>query len=124
VGRKSKVKGAAGEREAAEALREHLGIDAHRGRQYSGGPNSPDVIHSLPGVNIEVKRVEKFSLYKALEQSRGDCGEGVIPIVLHRQNHQPWVVVVELKDLPFLAHQLYMHMALEADANAEEKQEA
>ncbi len=115
-GRRSKVKGAVGEREAAAALREVLGIDAERGRQYHGGPNSPDVKHSLAGVNFEVKRTEKFSLYKALEQSRGDCGEGDIPVVLHRQNHRPWVVVLELKDLPFLAHQLYIHIALEADA--------
>ena len=121
MGRKSKVKGAAGEREAAEALREHLGIDAHRGRQYKGGPNSPDVIHSLPGVNIEVKRVEKFSLYKALEQSRGDCGEGEIPVVLHRQNHQPWVVVVELKDLLKLAIRVSFHSG---GPSEETKQEA
>ena len=54
MGKMSKRKGAAGEREAAEKLNEVLGTRFHRGRQYHGGPESPVLACDLPGLHIEV----------------------------------------------------------------------
>lgn len=88
----SKKKGAAAELEFAKLLR-GFGIEARRGQQFSGGSESPDVIHNLPGVHVEVKRVENLSLYPAMDQAIRDAGEGVIPIVAHRRNHKPWLVI-------------------------------
>lgn len=68
----SRTKGAVGERELAKRLSEY-GYDCHRGQQFKGGPDSPDV-HGLPGIHIECKRVEHLNLYDAMAQSVGDSG--------------------------------------------------
>lgn len=95
MGKASRDKGKRGEREVAAFLRTQ-GYDAHRGVQYQGGPDSPDVV-GLPGVHIEVKRTERLDLYGALAQSKGDAGEDM-PIVIHRKNDCEWVVIQPLKD--------------------------
>lgn len=96
MGKASRDKGARGERELASKLREY-GYDAKRGQQHKGGPDSPDV-SGLPGVHIEVKRVERLSLYDALAQSKGDAGAGEMPVVMHRRNNCEWVVIQPLED--------------------------
>ena len=95
----SKRKGAAGEREAAEKLNEVLGTRFHRGRQYHGGPESPDLAGDLPGLHLEVKRCERLRLYEALTQARRDAAVTQVPAVLHRANQKPWVIVVDIEDL-------------------------
>ena len=101
MGRFSRNKGKVGERELAHELTRVLGVTARRGVQFHGGPNSPDVIADIPDIHIECKRTERFRLYEALEQAVADAGNKV-PIVLHRQNRQPWVAVIRLDDLPTL----------------------
>ncbi len=82
-------------------------MEARRGCQYHGGPASPDVVAEIPDVHIECKRSERLRLYEALEQAIGDAGEQV-PVVMHRQNRKPWVVIARLDDLPKLAVQIYL----------------
>src|ERR1700748_2154563 len=77
----SRNKGASGEREIAEWLRAN-GIHGHRGQQFAGGADSPDVIHDLPGIHLEVKRTETLSLYVALDQAKRDAPSGHVPVVL------------------------------------------
>lgn len=96
MGKASRDKGKRGEREVARILRD-AGYDCHRGVQYHGGPDSPDVI-GLPGVHIEVKRTERLNLYDALGQSKADSGHSEMPIVIHRRNDCEWVVIQPLKD--------------------------
>ena len=90
-------KGKRGEREAA-ALLKSFGFEARRGKQYSGGDDSPDVVHSIPGVHIEVKRTETLSLYTAFAQAVADAGKKT-PIILHRRNGKPWLAVIAATDL-------------------------
>lgn len=92
----SKQKGKAGELEIAHILKEK-GFDARRGVQYSGGPDSPDVV-GIPGIHIEVKRTESFRLWDALEQSINDAGDNEMPVVFHRKNRKQWVVIQPLDD--------------------------
>ena len=99
MGRMSKRKGAAGEREAAEKLNEVLGTRFHRGRQYHGGPESPDLAGDLPGLHVEVKRCERLSLYKAMSQARHDASVTQVAAVMHRANGKPWMIVVQADDL-------------------------
>ena len=113
MGRKSRNKGASGERELAHELSRLLGIEARRGCQFHGGPDSPDVVTDIPNVHFECKRTERLRLYEALEQAVADAGDHV-PVVAHRQNHKPWVVVVRLEDLPRLATQVYLTLAQNA----------
>lgn len=96
MGKASRDKGKRGELEVAKLLRDK-GFNAKRGVQHKGGPDSPDVLCAEldEDFHIEVKRVESFSLYKALDQARCDCGITQEPIVFHRRNGQPWVVVLE-----------------------------
>jgi Holliday junction resolvase len=110
MGRKSRDKGATGERELARELSALLGVEARRGCQYHGGPESPDVVADIPDVHIECKRTERLRLYEAIEQAIADAGAKV-PVVAHRQNHQPWVVIARLEDLPRLATQIYLTLA-------------
>ena len=99
MGMMSRRKGAAGEREAAEKLNEVLGTKFHRGRQYHGGPESPDLAGDLPGLHLEVKRVEALRLYPSLEQARRDAATDEVPAVMHRMNKKPWVMIVYADDL-------------------------
>jgi len=99
MGMMQRRKGAAGEREAAEKLNEVLGTRFHRGRQYHGGPGSPDLAGDLPGLHLEVKRVEALRLYPSLEQARRDAPTDAVPAVMHRMNKKPWVVIVYADDL-------------------------
>ena len=93
----SREKGKRGEREFAQFLRDH-GVEARRGIQYAGGPESPDVVSNLP-VHWEVKRTETFRHYAALEQAISDSGPDKIPIVAHRKNNQQWICLLRASDL-------------------------
>lgn len=92
MGSMSKRKGKRGELEAAELLRAH-GFEARRGAQFRGGPGSPDVMHSISGVHVEVKRCERLDLYAAMDQAGMDSG-GKIPVVLHRRNGRDWLAIL------------------------------
>ena len=54
----SRAKGASGERELAQLLRNQGHLEARRGQQYSGINGDADVI-GVKGIHIEVKRQEK-----------------------------------------------------------------
>lgn len=101
-GRRSRNKGKRGELEAAAEIQRVLRVSACRGRQFCGSDDSPDIRTGIPDVHFEVKRVESFRLYAAVEQAASEAG-GKVPVVLHRQNGKPWVAVVRLDDLPALA---------------------
>jgi len=92
----SRQKGAAGEREFRDVLR-GFGFEAIRGQQHSGGADSPDVIHNIPGVHFEVKRTQRGSLYEWLKQACTDA-DTKIPIVAHRRNGKDWVAILPMKD--------------------------
>ena len=96
-GRTSQRKGAAGERELAAILQEY-GYDCTRGGSLSFG-EVPD-LSGLPGIHIEVKRVEKLNVCEAMEQSIRDSermGDG-LPVLFHRRNRKPWLVTMRLED--------------------------
>lgn len=92
----SRQKGARGEREFAALLREH-GYEARRGQQFSGSPDSPDVVTNLP-FHFEVKRVEQFNAYKAIEQAVRDSEPTKIPVVAHKRNKGEWLAVLRMDD--------------------------
>ena len=92
----SRNKGKRGELEVAHLLKEY-GYDARRSQQYAGINNDADVV-GLPGIHIEVKRVEKLNLNNAMAQSIRDAREGEKPIVMHRTNREPWKVTMLFTD--------------------------
>lgn len=91
----SRDKGKRGELELRDVLREH-GYEARRGGQQGAGgaADAPDVIHNIPGIHIEVKRVEAFScLTRAMTQAAKDAG-GKTPTVWSRTNRAEWLVTL------------------------------
>ena len=96
-GLKSNRKGKVGEREAAKALQDAFGVPVRRGVQHRGTPDSPDVIMDGLPLHIEVKRCERLHLRKALAQAEQESADDQIPIVLHRWNGGPWVMIMRLE---------------------------
>lgn len=93
----SKKKGSRGEREFSQFLKER-GIEARRGQQYSGSPDSPDVISSLEHIHWEVKRVEALQIHKAMYQAKADAGANQTPVVAYRKNREEWLVILTADD--------------------------
>ncbi len=90
----SRAKGARGERQWRDELRAN-GYDARRGQQFSGSPDSPDVVcAALAWAHFEVKAVERLNIEDAMEQARRD-GAGKKPVVAHKRNHRRWLVTME-----------------------------
>lgn len=102
MGRKSKSKGARGERELSRLLREY-GYETRRGQQYCGANGDADVV-GLPGIHIECKRVQKLNIYEAMDQAINDSGARAMPFdyplptVFHRKNNCKWLVTMRYLD--------------------------
>ncbi len=97
MSKKSRDKGKRGEREAAKFLSSLLDIEAKRGVQFQGSPESPDVTGlEKMGLHPEIKRDEttvSLSMYRALQQALDDSGEDDrIPFVMSRRNGKQWVI--------------------------------
>lgn len=92
----SKAKGAAGERELANKLKEY-GYDCRRGQQYCGANGDADVV-GLDGIHIECKRVQKLNLDDAMLQAVRDRKPNEYPAVFHRKNNREWLVTMKLAD--------------------------
>lgn len=96
MGRGQQRKGADGERELAAILKDH-GYQCTRGGSLTYGL-APD-LEGLPGIHIEVKRVEHLNVSTAMKQAQRDSEHfGGMPAVFHRKNREPWLVTMPLSD--------------------------
>lgn len=101
MGKFSRDKGKRGELAWRDVLLQH-GIQARRGRQFSGSPDSPDVIaEGMESYHCEVKNVEALKAYPAMEQAISDAGTGKVPYIAHKRNGKGWLVFLRASD--FLA---------------------
>ena len=105
MGKMQREKGKRGEREVVELIKRH-GFEARRGQQFKGGADSPDVIHNIPNVFVEVKYREKFSIYPALGQAFDESEGNDVPVVFHRRSKQPWVVILRAEDFLIIMRKL------------------
>lgn len=92
----SKQKGKKGELEFSNLCKKH-GFKTRRSQQYAGINGDADIV-GLNGVHVEVKRVERLNLSKAMEQAIEDRKEGEIPIVAHRKNYEDWKITMLAED--------------------------
>jgi len=97
----SRSKGKRGElewRDQIIAAGKERGIEweARRGQQFSGNPDSPDVVTNLP-YHFEVKRVQALNVSKAMQQAKSECGDKP-PVVAHRKNGGQWMVTLLAPD--------------------------
>ena len=97
MGRASQRKGRAGELELARILQGY-GYDVQPGRVQSYG-EVPD-LSGLPGVHIEVKRVERLNVPEAMKQAMRDADKfhDGAPTLFHRRSREPWLVTMRLQD--------------------------
>lgn len=101
IGRASRNKGKRGELEIVKILKVAGFEKAQRSAQYCGNTGDAPDVEGLPGIHIEVKRVERLNLRKAYEQAVNDSkenGNNEIPVVFHRGSYQPWMVTFSLED--------------------------
>ncbi len=93
VGRMSRNKGAGGEREFLNLLRDHLG-DATINRNLSQSRDGGADCLTLAGVSLEIKRQESLKIGYWLEQARGQTN-GKLAALAYRKSREPWRVLVE-----------------------------
>lgn len=95
----SKQKGKRIELEWAHFLRDN-GLSAHRGQQFHGGPDSPDVrCQELdPYLHFEVKGDERLNVHRAIDQAIADLTVGKWAAVAHRKNREMWLVTMPAED--------------------------
>lgn len=121
-GRGCRRKGAAGEIEACHALESTFGWRAKRTAPMQaghGGDYADIVCEQTPSLFLEVKRVEKLNIQRALATAVKQAGRKC-PVLLHRTNRSPlgWLITLRLEDLPRLSHAFQV---AEDDAVAKEK---
>lgn len=105
----SRAKGAQGERELANYLREQGWQKARRTQQYAGNPEggSGDVVCENFPFHIEGKRCQALKPEEWMAQAKRDCPAGKIPAVFFRRNgRKEWLVVLTADDVCELARQL------------------
>ena len=97
MGKTSQRKGRAGELELVRILQAY-GIPAQPGNPVSYG-TTPDVV-GVPGIHVEVKRVERLNVPEAMKQAIRDSEKFLdgTPTLFHRRNREPWLVTMTLCD--------------------------
>lgn len=97
MGKTSQRKGRAGELELARLLQDR-GYPVEPGQAVSFGV-TPDLV-GLPGIHIEVKRVERLNVGEARDQAERDAEKfrDGVPALFHRRNRKPWLVTMRLED--------------------------
>ena len=75
------------------------GFSARRTAQYCGNTGDAADVVGLPGVHVEVKRVERLNIEDAMAQAvRDSAKSGKVPIVAHRKNNEGWLVTMRAQD--------------------------
>lgn len=93
----SKQKGKRGELEVVQLCRAQ-GYDTRRTAQYCGNTGEAADVVGLPGIHMEVKRVERLNLSDAMFQARRDAKAGLLPAVFHRRSNEAWLVTMAAED--------------------------
>lgn len=96
-GRGSKEKGADAERELSRFINS-FGHKTRRGYVFY---HESDVV-GLKGIHIECKRHEQIALFKWMEQSERESKvkDGGIPSVWFRKNRKPWMIAINITNIP------------------------
>src|SRR5262245_48995844 len=97
-GKGRRAKGVTGEREVATAFK-GAGFDV-RGLEGLGDQIAVKVKPDrLLIFKVEAKRHERVRVREWLNQCRAETPEGMIPLVVFRENNEQWAAVLDLADL-------------------------
>ena len=95
---RSRDKGAAAEREAAEFLTGLFKLPVNRTAQYCGAAGHAD-LEGLHGLHVEVKRRQRLHMESALQQAVRDASPVAVPLVMHRADREQWKFTFFAADL-------------------------
>lgn len=95
--RRSKRKGATGENEVRDLARAHGFLECRR--NFGSGASGGGDLTGIPGVHIEVKRVERLDLPKAWRQACAAAASTETCVVAHRKSGGRWLATLELDEL-------------------------
>lgn len=98
----ARTKGKNAELACAKILNELLPhAQCRRSQQFKGDKTAADLTcDGLPGIMVEVKRRQSMNLHSVMDKSLEDCGEGDVPVILHRKDNCEWLMTIRLEDLP------------------------
>lgn len=99
VSARERNKGARGEREVVQLLRDHGYSHAERSSNGRAQQNRGDISNGPPACTIEVKYQERLNVPAALRQVEADCPPHNLPILLHRSSRQPWLATLPADEL-------------------------
>ncbi len=98
MGKMSRTKGGVGEREVV-ALAKKAGFpDAERTSNGRHQRTRGDIA-GVPGVSLEVKRVERLQLRASWAQCEEAAGGLLLPVLAHRWNGGQWLAITPLDEL-------------------------
>ncbi len=97
MGRAQRDRGARFERETVALARAAGFEDATRTSDGRHQRTRGDIA-GIPGVSVECKRTEKFSIRAAWQQANDQCGDA-LPVVATRWDGGPPLAVLELSEL-------------------------
>jgi len=105
MGKYQRDKGARGERDLRDKMKEVMGWkEVERTQQRCGNAGDEDVrVAHLPDLFAECKWVEALNVVAAMKKAVEQC-KGKLPVVFHRRSRTEWLVTFRLADMPrFLA---------------------
>lgn len=95
----SRRKGAAGEREAADAFETATGIPCHRSAQRVGIHGDADINCAAP-IHLECKRVARVAALDFLRQAERDAQPGRVPVAIVREDKDTdWAIIIRVRDV-------------------------
>ena len=103
MGKKSRAKGATGERELCRELEKWTGLDFYRTAHLQAARSNaaPDVDtedHQWRCLWIECKRQKAPSIPAAIQQAMAEAGQERMPVAMTRADRGPWLVTMTLED--------------------------
>jgi hypothetical protein len=99
MGRAQRDKGARGEREIVQILRDAGWKDARRSSDGRVQSARGDIVNGPAGVHIECKFVERLNVPAALRQVEEDANPLDLPVLVHRPSRQDWCATLPLDEL-------------------------
>jgi hypothetical protein len=99
VSARERAKGAVGEREVIQMLKDHGWKDARRTSDGRGQQSRGDVTNGPQGVHIEVKRQERINVPACLRQAQNDAPGQDMPLLVHRPSRMGWMATLPFEDL-------------------------
>lgn len=117
MGKFSRDKGKRGELYVVDKFKEY-GYKCRRTAQYKGNTGQAQDVEGIDYIHVEVKFVERFNVYNAMEQAIRDSSlseRKAFPAVFHKKNRTELMVTMKFEDWIKLYNSYYSDMKLKGE---------